>query len=206
MKIIVPRLELNASNLMEVFELQVGKMIEVGAPKEVKVDAALYLDQAMALTQCFTWSQSLAEDVGLNEVWFMDYRLSKQYLCEATGVKIGIDLAEYDVPFGDPLPKEFAVVQGQLGHKYKSVTSKDVWTKMDPLEFGGVIIEGLLPLIFWGKEPLNKVNMVFPGSANRDFVPYVEIGSNELWLCTTFNFYASLNFGMVTVAKPQSHI
>jgi hypothetical protein len=178
---LVPALEFPPAvpvNLLEVLEGQVRSLVANGIPKEVGVDGAKFLDDAMLLVNQFGYSAELAA-IGLNEVWLVHYGVRDRFLCETCGVNIWADPDLFTLYEGVTLPEGLCVVQGQLGPKYKNRAPKDIRASHDPLEQLGIPKDGLTAFLYWDKPLLAKSYMDFPGAvAGNGDVPYLSLGGD----------------------------
>lgn len=158
-------------NLLEVLEAQARRLIAIGTPKQVGVNEAKYLDDAMTVASQFVWQPKLAE-IELSNVALVDYRSHGQFLAEAGGVHCGIDPDKCTLYDGIALPDGITVAQFQWGSKYKGKSPRWYCKNSHPSEQGGTVKEGLTGLLYGGRELLRRCYMDLPGSVSpRGFVP-----------------------------------
>lgn len=185
MKGMLPQLHFTPAmptNLDEVLERQVRELIKISVPMHVGVDKAKYLDDAMTLVGKFEFRIDLAE-IGLDQVWLVEYRLPDRFLAEASGVNSYYNLEMCEVHDGVIVPDGLKVVQGQLGPKYQNTASHKVLEILNPLEEGGIIKEGLCAYQYWGDDLLRKYSMVFPRSHTPGgSVPFLYLSSRGTML------------------------
>lgn len=189
------------ANLTEVLEAQVGRMIEVGLPKEVGVEEAKFLDDAMTMTGEFAFSVELAAS-RLDRVWLVHYGVRDRFLAEVGGVGVYADPDKFTLYEGVTVPEGLRVLQGQLGLKYKNRKPCDVREQHDPLEQLGVPKEGLTAFLYWGKDLLRESYMDFPGVVTGGGrVPALDLddGGPELGACRDGG--ADPRFGSVSVSR-----
>lgn len=189
------------ANLKEMLEAQVRRLIEVGLPKEVGVDEAKFLDDAMAMADEFAFSTDLAA-IQLDQVWMVHYGVRDRFLMLTGGVTEWTNPDKFTLYEGVAVPDGLRVEQGQLGLKYKNIAPRDVRQEHDPLEQLGVPKEGLTAFLYWGKDLLRESYMDFPGAVSEcGFIPYLRLYDEKPVLSDYSAVYADPFYGSVSVSR-----
>jgi len=188
------------ANQMEVLTAQVDRLMEVGVPAEVHVEAGKYKDEAMKLAEGFVFSVEMAT-IRLDRILLVDYRVSDRFLMEAGGVVEWTNPDKFTYFDGVVVPDVLCGIQGQLGPKYREKAPRDVRVNHDRAEDLGIPLEGLFAFNYWGLELLRECYMDFPGAVSgRGYVPCLSLSGGEPALRGGSDG-ADPSFGSVSVSR-----
>lgn len=168
--------------LPAILDIQVARLIEIEAFKEVRVNKGKYRDELIEAIQAFQWREDLAA-IGLDQVALVDYRLSGQFLAEAGRVVCNCDPNSRRLYDGIVMPEGVKVIQAQWGEEYQLYSPRWCRGNFHPLEQGCIIVEGLTTFLYEGKSLIQKCYMDLPGT---DFtgghVPCLTLMNNITYL------------------------
>jgi hypothetical protein len=169
-------------NLERILELQVRALIMSGVPEQVGMTREHFSEKAKFQIDQFVYSESLAAN-GLDQAILVHYAVGDDYLAEVCGVETSFDLNNTRLCGEMVLPPAFAVVQCNLGPKYKNRKIVDVRQNYIN-EMLGIVKEGLFAYLYWGNPMLKKCFMDFPGSLSADgHSPYLLLRGEKPYLC-----------------------
>lgn len=190
-------------NLAEVLESQARKLIEIGVPKELKIDEAKFLDEAMAKANVFGYSIELA-NIGLNRICMVHYDVRDRFLAETGKVTIYTDPDKFTLYKGVVVPEGLQIGQFQFGPKYKNRKPIDICNGHDDLEELGIPKEGLTAYHYWGDDLLKESYMDFPGSRGEyGYVPGLSLHGDGPALYYDLGGNAYPGYGSVSRGKYQ---
>ena len=153
-------------NLDLIFDYQIGALSAWGLPEQLGISQEVFREKAERQIRQFMYSESLAAE-GLDQVILVHYGVSDDYLAKVAEVETLFDLNDTRHCGNMALPPGFAVVQCNLGPKYKNRRIVDVRQNYIN-EMLGVITEGLFAYLYWGNSLLRNCFMDFPGSLSGD--------------------------------------
>ena len=189
------------ANLTEVLEAQIRRLIDVGVPKEVGVEEAKFLDDAIATAAEFVYSVELAA-IQLDRVCFVHYDVRDRFLMEAGEIGEWTNPDKFTLFEGVTGPNGLRIIQGQFGPKYKNRKSRDIRQNHDALEQLGIPKEGLMTFLYWGEDLLRESYMDFPGAVSeRSYVPCLCLYDETPVLNGSSDDDANPNGGSVSVSR-----
>lgn len=180
----IPQIKFEAPrpiNLTQVLNSQVDALIACSLHKQAGMTEKDFCKEARELIVHFEYSELHAAN-GLDQVILVHYGVSDDYLAKVSGVEALTDLNGTTLYRAKNLPSGFAILQCNLGPKYKNKRIADVRQNHKD-EILGVIKEGLFAYLYWGNPILKNCFMDFPGSLSVDgHTPYLLLRGEKPFL------------------------
>lgn len=194
-------------NLTRVLNSQVDVLVACGVHKQIGMTSEAFCKEARELIVEFIYSETLAAN-GLDQVILVHYGVSDDYLAKVCGVETLFDLNKTTLYQDISLPPAFAVVQCNLGLKYKNRRIVDIRRDYKN-EILSIVKEGLFAYLYWGNSILKKCFMDFPGSVSSDgHTPYLLLRGEKPYLVAdekdVLDPWGTPEKGE-TVAKPRAY-